>query len=83
MNPATRNRLRRFAIAAGATVITAIAAGYLIGPRAALAAAVIGFLGTAAVADDKLGTCLPLAVFLLIGLTLLLLTFVGVILVNT
>jgi hypothetical protein len=76
-------RIRRFAISSVIALIATIAASYLLSPRAALATGVLGFLGVAVASDDKLGTCLPLAVFLLIGLALLLLVFVGTILVNT
>ena len=76
-----RRRLKHFAVSATLTVIVTVTAAYLIGPRVALAAGVLGFLAVAWISDDNLGTCLPLAVFLLIGLTLLVMALVGTILV--
>ena len=83
MSPKLRRRFIRFVIAASLTVAAVLAAGWLIGPLAGLAVAVLGFLATAVAADDRLGTCLPLAIFSLIGLTLLTLVFIAVIKVNS
>lgn len=83
MTGSLRRRFKRFAISSAIAVAATFAAGYLISPLAALLAGVIGILGVAVASDDDLGTCLPLAIFLLIGLTILLMVFVGVILVNT
>lgn len=55
----------------------------MLGPVATLVIGVIGFLGVAVASDDNLGTCLPLAVFLLIGLALLAMALVAAIKVNT
>ena len=78
-----RRRLRRFAISTSAAVAAAIGAGFLFGSVAAVAVSVVGFLGVAVASDDDLGTCLPLAVFFLIGLTLLLIALVATIKVHT
>jgi len=78
-----RRRLTRFAVSAATAIIVTVATGFLLGPVAALVAGVIGFLGVAVASDDDLGTCLPLAVFFLIGLTLLLMALVATIKVNT
>ena len=83
MSPNTRRRLKRFVLSASIAVAGTIAAGVLLGPLAALILGVIGFLVVAAVSDDGLGTCLILAVLLLIGLVLLVLVFVAVVKVNT
>jgi O-antigen ligase len=78
-----RRRLKRFALSTALAVTAAIAAGLLLGTTAAVVASVVGFLGVAIASDDDLGTCLPLAVFFLIGLALLMIALVGTILVNT
>ena len=78
-----KRRLKRFAVSASGTVVATTLAGFLLGPIAALIVGVIGFLGTAVASDDDLGTCLPLAVFLLIGLVLLAMTLVITIKINT
>ncbi len=83
MTDSGRRRLKRFAISTALAIAATIIAGYLIGPVAALVAGVVGFLGTAIAADDELGTCLPFAVFFLIGVMLLLMVFVGTILINS
>jgi hypothetical protein len=78
-----RRRLKRFAISTAIAVAAATAAGLLLGTTAAVVASIAGFLGVAVASDDDLGTCLPLAVFFLIGLTLLIIALVATILVNT
>ena len=78
-----RRRLKRFAVSASVAVLATIAASFVLGPIATLATGVIGFLGVAVASDDDFGTCLPLAVFLLIGLTLLAMALVAAIKVNT
>ena len=78
-----RRRLKRFAISTALAVAAATAAGLLLGTTAAVAASVVGFLAVAVASDDDLGTCLPLAVFFLIGLTLLLMALVATIKVHT
>ena len=78
-----RRRLKRFAISTLVAIAAATAAGFLIGPVAVMVVGVVGFLGVAVASDDNLGTCLPLAVFLLIGLTLLAMALVATIKVNT
>lgn len=78
-----RRRLKRFAVSTSVAVVATVAASFLLGPVATLVIGVIGFLGVAAASDDNLGTCLPLAVFLLIGLALLAMALVAAIKVNT
>ena len=78
-----RRRLKRFAVSASVAVLATIATSFVLGPAVTLVVGVIGFLGVAVASDDDLGTCLPLAVFLLIGLTLLALALVMAIKVNT
>ena len=78
-----RRRLKRFGLSASVAVVVTIAAGAMLGPLAAIVAGALGFLGVAVASDDNLGTCLPLAVFFLIGLTLLALALVATIKVNT
>lgn len=78
-----RRRLKRFAISTSVATAAAIAAGFLLGPTAAFVVGVVGFLGVAVAGDDNLGTCLPLAVFALIGLAVLVMMLVAVIKVHT
>lgn len=78
-----RRRLKRFVVSASIAVAATVAASFLLGPVATLVIGVIGFLGVAVASDDNLGTCLPLAVFLLIGLALLAMALVAAIKVNT
>ena len=78
-----RRRLKRFAVSTSISIAAAVAAGFLIGPVAAFVVALVGFLGVAVASDDNLGTCLPLAVFALIGLALLAMALVAAIKVNT
>lgn len=78
-----RRRLTRFAVSTAVAIAGTIAAGLLLGPIATLVVGVVGFLGVAIASDDNLGTCLPLAVFFLIGLVLLAMALVAVIKVNT
>lgn len=78
-----RRRLKRFAASSLIAIAAASAAGFLIGPTVALVVGVVGFLGVAIASDDNLGTCLPLAVFLLIGLALLAMALVAAIKVHT
>ena len=83
MTEDSRRRLKRFAVSTSISIAAAIAAGFLIGPVAAFVVSVVGFLGVAVASDDNLGTCLPLAVFALIGLALLAMALVAAIKVNT
>ena len=83
MTPNGRRRLKRFAISISVSIAAAVAAGFLLGPVACLVVSVVGFLGVAVASDDDLGTCLPLAVFFLIGLTLLMIALVATIKVHT
>ena len=83
LTTSVRRRLRRFAVSTALAVTATMAAGFLFGPAAALLAGVTGFLGVAVASDDDLGTCLPLAVFFLIGIALLLMALVAAIKVNT
>jgi O-antigen ligase len=78
-----RRRLKRFALSTALAVAAATAAGWLLGTTAAVVTGVVGFLAVAVASDDDLGTCLPLAVFFLIGLALLLIALVAAIKVNT
>ena len=78
-----RRRLKRFVVSAGVALAATAGAGLLFGPVAVLVVGVVGFLGVAVASDDNLGTCLALAVFLLIGLALLAMALVATIKVNT
>lgn len=60
-----------------------VLAALLLGPAAALALAVLTFLTTAFVADDGVGTFFPLALMLVIAMTLILMMFVATVLVNS
>ena len=78
-----KRRLKRFIVSGSVAIAATTSAGFLLGPIATLIVGVIGFLGTAIASDDDLGTCLPLAVFLLIGLALLAMALVVTIKINT
>jgi hypothetical protein len=78
-----RRRLKRFAVSSSIAIVATIGAGFLLPPLVVLAIGAVGFLGVAVASDDDLGTCLPLAVFLLIGLVLLAMALVAAIKVNT
>lgn|GEM_PF-4789941 len=78
-----RRRLKRFAVSTIIAITATIITAYLGGATAAFVVDVIGFLAVAVASDDNLGTCLPLAVFILIGLTLLTMALVATIKVNT
>lgn len=83
MEKATQQRIKRFVASAFiASSLTALV-GITLGPLAALITGAVGFLGVAVASDDELGTCLPLAVFFLMALTLLVMALVGVVLLNS
>ena len=74
-------RLRRFglgmSLGCGGTILAAL----LIGPGEALAVAILAFLASTFAADDGVGTFFPLALLLVIGMTLVLAMLVATILV--
>lgn len=78
-----RRRLKRFAVSTAVAIAATTASGLLFGSRTAFVVGVVGFLAVVFVSDDDLGTCLPLAVFLLIGLALLAMMLVMVIKIHT
>lgn len=77
-----RRRLKRFLIAGSVTVVATAGAGTMIHPAAGAVVAAIGFLGTAIAADDKLGTCFPLAVLFLIIVVLVLMALYAAVMVG-
>ena len=83
MEKATHQKIKRFvASALIASSLTALV-GATLGPLAALITGAAGFLGVAVASDDELGTCLPLAVFFLMALSILVMALVGVVLLNS
>ena len=82
MGPNGRRRLKRFAIAAPLAVGATALAGLLWGPLVEAATAAIGFLAVAIAADDKVGTCFPLAVLFVIIVVLLMMALFAAVMVN-
>ena len=82
MGPNGRRRLRRFAIAAplatGVTALVSVTLGSI--PAAVVGA--LSFLAVAAASDDKVGSCLPLAVLFLLIVILLMMALYAAVMVN-
>ena len=77
-----RTRLRHFGIGMTAGCSGAWLVALLVGPGPALAVAVLAFLASTFVADDGAGTFFPLALLLVLGLTLVLLMFIATVAIN-
>ena len=83
MEKRTKRRIKRFFQSSLIAISITLLFGAFLGPVAALISGAVGFLGVAIASDDDLGTCLPLAVFLIIALVMLVMALVGVVLLNS